>query len=77
MYICNNCGALLESTVSIHEYHDELDDCPVEEYHGCPCCKSNDVVEAVQCDLCGEYVAYDYIKLKDGTIACSDCYTTF
>ena len=36
MYICNNCGALLESTVSIHEYHDELDDCSVEEYHGCP-----------------------------------------
>ena len=76
MYICNNCGALLESTVSIHEYHDELEDHPIEEYHGCPYCKCSDVSEAVQCDLCGEYVVYDYIELKDGTIACSDCYTT-
>ena len=77
MYICNNCGAIIENTISIHEYHDELDDKPIEEYHGCPYCKCSDVVEAVQCDLCGEYIAYDYVKLKDGTIACSDCYTTY
>lgn len=77
MCICNNCGAILENTVSIHEYHDELDDKSVEVYHGCPFCKCDDVMEAVQCDLCGEFVAYDYIRLKDGTIACSDCYETF
>ena len=77
MYICSNCGALLESTVSIHEYHDELDDSPVETYHGCPYCKSDQVEEAVQCDLCGEYCVNDYVKLKDGTIACSDCYTVY
>lgn len=77
MFICDNCGALLESTISIHEYHDELDDRPVEEYHGCPYCKSDQVFEAVQCSLCGRYVINDYVKLKDGTIACSDCYVMF
>lgn len=76
MYICNNCGAVFESTVSIHEYHDKIDN-QIEEYHGCPYCKSDDICEAVQCSMCGEYVAYDYIILKDGTIACSDCYTTY
>ena len=77
MYICNNCGELIESTISIHEYHDELDERPVEEYHGCPYCKSNDVSEAVQCSLCGEYVASDYVKLGDGTIACQNCYVRY
>lgn len=77
MYICNNCGAVIENTISIHEYHDELDDKPIEEYHGCPYCKCSDVDEAVQCDLCGEYIAHDYVKLSDGTIACSDCYETY
>lgn len=77
MYICNNCGAIFENTVSIHEHHNELYDKPIETYHGCPFCKCDDVTEAVQCDLCGEFVAYDYVKLRDGTIACSDCYETF
>lgn len=77
MYICDNCGAVFENTISIREHHNELDDETTEEYHGCPVCKNSSVLKAVQCDLCGEYVAYDYVKLKDGTIACSDCYETF
>ena len=77
MYICDNCGAVFENTVSIREHHNELDDKAVEEYRGCPVCKYGGVLEAVQCDMCGEFVAYDYVRLKDGTIACSDCYETF
>ena len=75
MYICENCGALLESPISIAESHDELDEKLIETYHGCPKCKSDQVFEAVQCDLCGEYILEDYVVLKDGTIACHDCYT--
>ena len=74
MYICLSCGALLDSPVAFHEYHDELDECPFEEYHGCSHCKSRDVVEAVQCDMCGEYVGNGYVVLSDGTVACEDCY---
>lgn len=77
MFICNNCGVILENTVSIRERHNELDDRPAEEYQGCPFCKCDDIMEAVQCDLCGAFVAYGYVKLKDGTVACSDCYETF
>lgn len=74
MYICDNCGALITSPISIHEYHDELEDKPIEEYHGCPYCKSDQVVEARQCSLCGEYTAHDYIVLADGSIVCDNCY---
>ena len=73
-YYCYNCDSYFENTVSIREYHNEVDDRPFEEYQGCPYCKSDDIVEAVQCSLCGQYVVCGYVKLNDGTIACSDCY---
>ena len=47
------------------------------EYRGCPHCRSDQIVRAVQCDLCGEYVTEDYVVLKDGTVACADCYTRY
>ena len=75
MFLCDNCGALLENPVSLHEYHDEVEDHRIEEYHGCPYCKSDQVFEAEQCTICGEYVSHDYIELNDGSIVCSNCYT--
>lgn len=77
MYICLECGALLESTVSIPVLHDEVDDQSIKTYHGCPYCKSDQVEEAKQCDLCGKYVVNDYIELKDGTTACHDCFKLY
>lgn len=77
MYLCLNCNKLFENPIPIHEYHDELDDNQVEQYYGCPHCRSNDYVETIQCDLCGEYVTDVYVKLKDGTVACSDCYAIY
>lgn len=77
MFICTNCNKILESPVSIHEYHDELDDSRIEEYYGCPYCKSDQIVEAKQCSLCGEYVIDDYVVLKDGTVACQNCYVMY
>lgn len=47
------------------------------EYHGCPYCRSDQIVWAVQCDLCREYVTEDYVVLKDGTIACANCHTRY
>lgn len=77
MYLCTNCGAVIESAVAIHEYHDECEGNPIEEYYGCPYCKSDQIVEAKQCDLCGEYVASDHVILKDGTVACANCHTRY
>ena len=77
MYICNNCKSLFEYTVSIREYHNELDDRPYEELEVCPYCKSDDVDIAAQCSLCGEYVTCDYVKLSDGTVACLNCYQMY
>lgn len=77
MYICDNCGALITSLIPIHEYHNELDENKIEIYYGCSRCRSPNVTEAKQCDLCGEYVAHDYIILKDGTVVCSQCYTMY
>lgn len=77
MFICNNCNSLLENTVPIHEYHDELDDKFCETYYVCPYCKSDDVDEAVQCSICGEYISHDYIVLKTGQVICSNCYTMY
>jgi len=75
MYICDDCGALFHFPTEIHEVHNELEDTPEETWYVCPHCNSTEYSEAVQCDLCGEYVAHDYVELVNGTIACSDCYT--
>lgn len=74
MYICESCGKLLTSPVPIHEYHDELDNGCIEEYYGCPYCKSDQVFEAKQCTLCGEYVLHNYVVLADGSVICENCY---
>lgn len=77
MYICNSCGLIFESPKTIREYHNELDDNPYEEYEACPYCGCSDFDQSYRCDLCGEYTGWHYVKLKDGTVACSDCYETF
>lgn len=77
MYICNNCGLLFRWAPTYEEVHNELDDHAYEEYRGCPNCKSDDFEVAERCDFCGKYVAHDYIKTVDGTVACSDCYTMY
>ena len=74
MYICNNCGLQFASPIPIHEYHDELDDRAIEVFYVCPHCKCDNYEEAVQCDLCGDYVNTEYVELKDGTFVCNNCY---
>ena len=75
MFKCNDCGALFKDIAPIKEYLDE--EVGYLLFHGCPNCRSDQVEVAVQCDLCGEYVTEDYVVLKDGTVACADCYTRY
>ena len=77
MYICQNCGYILKNPGVVPEFHDELEGSPLEIIWGCPYCKSTNVDEAVRCDICGEYVTSDYVRLLDGTIACNKCYTLY
>lgn len=76
MFICNDCGAMYDSLEKFHEYIDD-DGHEYNIYYGCPNCRSDNVDQLCKCDLCGEYVADGYVLLKDGTIACNNCYTLY
>lgn len=76
MFKCEDCGAVFESLGAIRECIGEPEYGPVT-YYGCPNCKSDQVVCAFRCDLCGEYVAHDFVILNDGTVACNNCYKLY
>lgn len=76
MYKCFNCGAVFDELVRYQE-HMDYERQTYSIYYGCPNCRSDDVDQAVKCDLCGEYVTEDYVVLKDGTVACNDCFTLY
>ena len=76
MYRCIDCGTEFEYPKKIREYLDD-DTHFFAMYYGCPHCRSDDVEQVVVCDLCGEHVADGYVVLKDGTIACNDCFTLY
>ena len=42
----------------------------------CPNC-SGDFVEAIQCDICHEYITGDYIITKNEEVVCDECFTKF
>ena len=73
MFICLNCGELFEEPISWYERHG-LDTPPYEELSGCPYCKM-EYAETYRCDVCGESITGDYIKLENGERICSECYT--
>lgn len=75
MFYCNDCGALFKELATIKEVVD--DEMGYLEYRGCPHCRSDQIVQAVQCDLCREYVTEDYVILNDGTVACANCHTRY
>ena len=77
MWYCNDCESFFDHTVKIYES-------PVDESRrwgrlifGCPHCRSDNYEKAYRCDLCGEYVVEDYVKLKDGTVACNNCFVLY
>lgn len=62
MLICNDCGAVFESPVSIHDPETGTED-------QCPACRSTDFDRAKTCRCCGS--AYREDKLHEGM--CEDC----
>lgn len=72
MYICLECNTLFNIPVKHTETHG-LDIPPYETWYGCPKCAGN-YAEAQECDLCGKWITGEYIKLKDGTLVCDQCY---
>lgn len=72
MYLCLDCENIFEVPKEYSESHG-LSSPPYETWAGCPKC-SGGYVETICCDLCGEWVTGEYVKLKDGTVACDQCY---
>lgn len=72
MHLCLDCGAIFEDPQKYTEAHD-LPFPPYETWSGCPRC-GGAYAETICCDLCGEWVVGEYIKLKDGTVVCDQCY---
>lgn len=68
MYICNRCGAVFSEPRSYKEHHPYGMGYATENWSVCPSCGDTDFVEAVKCDICGEYVA----ELEDGL--CEECW---
>lgn len=69
MYICNNCGHTMETLPWARIYGDNLLEGYMDERdESCPCCKRGDMIEAVECKVCGEY--FDNSSLYG---VCKDC----
>jgi formylmethanofuran dehydrogenase subunit E len=72
MYLCLDCNNIFEEPHYYEETHG-LDSLPYEILSECPHCGGS-FVETICCDLCGEWVAGEYVKLSNGTVACEQCY---
>lgn len=72
MYLCLDCEKTFDEAKEFVETHG-LPSPPYETWTGCPYC-GGDYVEAVPCDLCSGWVTGEYVKLKDHTIVCDNCY---
>ena len=72
MFVCLDCETLFYNPKCYTETHG-LSSPPYEAWMGCPCC-GGAYVETMRCDQCGNWVTGEYIKLKDGTVVCDQCY---
>ena len=43
----------------------------------CPHCGGSEIIKAIECDICHEYITGDYIKTKDGQIICDECFLKY
>lgn len=73
MYYCPNCKSEFDEPKLIKDYvvNDPYPDGPI--ICVCPFCRSEDFVQAVKCDGCGEYIIGEYVKVSDRNY-CEDCY---
>lgn len=70
MYICNECGTLVEDLPTYKEYHPYGDSYAVEILSDDRCICGGEFEEAERCEDCQEYFVSD--SLTDGL--CADCY---
>lgn len=77
-YKCKECGAVFDEPQIIKTTHSgRYEAHGYEEYGKCPNCPSDEFIECVICDYCGEAVAsgiddYVYFREKEENI-CNDC----
>lgn len=73
MYICKHCGKIFEDDAVV-EIRDDPSPSGVGlpsgyyTYYECPHCGSDDIEEATECVICGDWFAYD------GDEICEECY---
>ena len=68
MLVCTNCGSVYEEEeVRRKRYDEELH--YTEVYYKCHHCGDDELVEATECEICGEYF-YD----EEGLGICEECF---
>ena len=73
MKLCLECGAQFYEAATYTETHG-LDVPPFEVKSGCPVC-GGVFVDALQCDVCGEWITGNYVKIGGRMIVCDNCYS--
>lgn len=73
MLVCKECFRTFQEPECYVNTHG-LDTPPYEHYDACPYC-GGAYVETYECDVCGEWITGDYIKLESGERICEECYT--
>jgi hypothetical protein len=75
MYVCleDMCNLVFEDPTEWDESHG-LESRPYERLTGCPACYGA-FTRTLRCDICGEYISGEFIKIKLGDIVCENCYT--
>lgn len=72
MYVCLDCEKIFfmpKKHIATHG----LPTPPYEVWYGCPSC-GGAYVQTKECDICGKWINGEYVKLKDGTVICDNCY---
>jgi formylmethanofuran dehydrogenase subunit E len=72
-YVCIECGEIFSQAKRHIETHG-FSVGPYEVFYVCPCC-GGDYVRARRCDVCGDWIVGQYIKLENGERICDECYT--
>ena len=76
MWYCLSCKSEFEDPKSTIDY--VVSDPYIDGYRisVCPYCKSDEFIEAIECDGCGKYIIGEYIKTTNDEYYCENCYTT-
>lgn len=75
MYICKDCGEVFEDCDTYEEARPYGMGYAYETFAICPYCKSDDFVEAIECNRCGEILAKEDCEYDESlNYLCEHCY---